>query len=58
MLGVFVVACLVVGCGKEEPKPKPKTGGVEISGPGFNIKADEKGAQISAPGVDINAKKP
>jgi hypothetical protein len=54
LCGLFVLACVVTGCGKDEPKGK--SGGVEINAPGISIKAGENGADVNAPGVNVKVK--
>jgi hypothetical protein len=56
VVGLLLGLGLVVGCAKEDTKPKA-TGGTQITAPGVSIKADESGAQIKAPGVEVNTKK-
>ncbi len=65
------LAMLLAGCGGEEKKPASgginisapgvninvdPSGNTNVQAPGVNIDANAKGANITAPGVDIKAK--
>jgi hypothetical protein len=55
--GICVAVALMAGCGKEEKAaPKQQGGGVEVNAPGVNIKADEKGAEVTIPGGGVKVK--
>ena len=50
---------LLSGCSDNKSAPAPVTnpGGVQVTAPNVDVKADQNGVQVKAPGTDVNVEK-
>jgi len=50
---------LLSGCSDNKPAPAPTTnpGGVQVTAPNVDVKADQNGVQVKAPGTDVNVER-
>ena len=51
------VLSLLSGCSDNKPAPATNPGGVQVTAPNVDVKADQNGVQVKAPGTDVNVER-